>query len=122
MLTFAQGQIVLNTYYTIEFYPFVRTPKPHLRLSEQERERMLERIRRAKAELIPEGLTVPPETFRNVASHPLSFIPTTPELEDIILALDGVLAEGRLNPSNVEPIVGAGLEAVALLRQTLKNQ
>jgi hypothetical protein len=82
---------------------------------------MLDRIRRAKAELIPEGVPVAKETFHNVAYCPLSFIATKPELGDIAATLEAVLAESRRDPRNIEPYVGFKHDAIASLLKHLQK-
>lgn len=125
-MTFAQGQLILNAYYAVDFYPFVCTAKPASILAEPEREGMPERIRSAKAALISKDAPVSRETFRKVADSQLPFIPTVPEVEDMVVILEGVLTEGKLDPRNVAPLVGAGVEGAPLdelasLIQQLRN-
>ena len=115
MITFGQGQIILNSYYALSCYPFLQSAKPRHVLSETELEAMLDRIRQAKAELIPAGVSADPKTFAAIKARPVGFSPTGLEVTDILLALDGVLREGRSDPRNIEPLIGANLTTIESL-------
>jgi hypothetical protein len=114
-MTFAQGQIILNCYYGLDFYPFLRTSKPEPHLSATEREGMLDRIRAAKDELFRQG-----HKFPDVRNEELDFVPEPSEVADLTVALAAILIEGRQDPLNVQPLIGARLDDVEALIRLLE--
>jgi len=108
-MTFDQGQIILNAYWTIEMIPFLHTPKPVSSLP-QGGQPMRQRIRDAKAVHLAQG-----KTFPAIKNELLAFEPTRIEAKDIIFVLKGVLAEWREDPLNISPMIGSPFEAVESL-------
>ena len=107
LITFADGQMVLDAFRTIYgSMQLLYSKRPELTISCEGQEQMLERIRQAKNAITSREPRLSPEVFTRIRSHPLSISFTEGELNAIVQVLQAVVDEARPNPPHIAALVG----------------